>query len=480
VNRTIQSLISIVILVLLPVIAPAADEKYVNSVDQFLHHRFDARNDCMVIGFIDASGSRVLAAGKLDNGTDRTADGDTLFFIGSVSKTFTALLLEDMVRTGEMSLDDPVSKYLPASVHVPKHGGKDITLLDLATHTSGLPPNPDNMTGKDAREQYETYTVEKMYAFLSAYSLSRDPGAEFEYSNVGMALLGDAMARKAGKDFGTLLVERICRPLHMDSTVLRPTDELKRRLAMGHEKDGKPSTPWDLKAYVSAGCIHSTAKDLLKYASAEVGLTESELSPLMRDTQVIRHEDFRGLPEVGLMGHTAMDWVDRNAWQPAGSQFLGHAGGAGSYHVFVGLDLKQRRAVVVLTTANDLSCEAVGWTLLQRLPLDAKSQWNFARRTVGVGIALDLDKKSGELQITEVFRGSPGARAGMTAGMVIEKIDGVAVAGKSLPESVVLLGGSAGRRVSFEVREPSGARKSVEVTRESYVMFPTTMEAGQS
>ena len=93
----------------------------------------------MVIGIVDEHGSQVFAAGKLDNGTDQEVNGDTLFEIGSATKTFTVLLLPDMVERGQMKLDDPVAKYLPASVKMPTHGGKEITLLDLATHTSALP-----------------------------------------------------------------------------------------------------------------------------------------------------------------------------------------------------------------------------------------------------------------------------------------------------------------------------------------------------
>ena len=229
------------LIVLAPSNSTAADDNYVRSVDQFLHRRFDQRRDCMVIGFTDEHGSTILAAGKLDNGTDQPVNGDSVFFLGSVSKTFTALLLQEMAHRGDVRLDDPVARYLPASIVMPTHGGKQITLLDLATHASGLPINPSNMTGRDSKEQYETYTVEKMYAYLSRYTLTRDPGAEFEYSNVGMALLGHAMSLKAGTTFESLLMDRICRPLHMDSTCITPTPQLKAHLAMGHDQTGKPS-----------------------------------------------------------------------------------------------------------------------------------------------------------------------------------------------------------------------------------------------
>ena len=267
-TRTTQFVRYLALLFAAPFLAAAQNgftDAEADGIKAFLHDNFRQTNACMVIGLADQRGNRIFSAGKLDNGTDREVNGDTVFFIGSVSKTFTALLLQEAVKRGEMKLDDPVAKYLPASTKMPTHGGKEITLLDLATHAAGLPADPDNMTGATVKEQYETYTVEKIYAFLSGYTLSRDPGTEFEYSNVGMALLGHVIALKAGTNFESLVVNRICRPLHMDSTCIALTPELKARLAMGHDDSGKPSPPWKLQAYSPAGDVHSTANDLLKY-----------------------------------------------------------------------------------------------------------------------------------------------------------------------------------------------------------------------
>src|SRR5207247_11261103 len=100
--------------------------------------RENLTNAGMVIGLVDERGSRVLAAGKLDNGTRQEVNGDTVFEIGSVTKTFTTLLLVDMVECGEVKLDDPVAKYLPESVKVPARDGKEITQLNLALQTEGL------------------------------------------------------------------------------------------------------------------------------------------------------------------------------------------------------------------------------------------------------------------------------------------------------------------------------------------------------
>ena len=151
----------------------------------------------MVVGIVDEHGSRIISCGKLDNGTDQEVNGETLFEIGSITKTFTGLLLQDMIQRGEMKLDDPVAKYLPKSVKMPTRRGKEITLLHLVTHTSGLPAMPNNLGLTRADNPFAHYTVEKLYAFLTACNLPRDPGAKFEYSSLGMGLLGHVIALKA-------------------------------------------------------------------------------------------------------------------------------------------------------------------------------------------------------------------------------------------------------------------------------------------
>jgi D-alanyl-D-alanine-carboxypeptidase/D-alanyl-D-alanine-endopeptidase len=441
-----------------------------DATKKFLNECVANTKAAIVVGIIDNHGSAVFSAGTLDNESEQTVDGDSIFFIGSVTKTFTALLLLEMAHRGEVQLNDPVAKYLPDGVKLPMHNTTPITLLDLASHTAGLPVNPDNMTGRDDREQYETYTVEKLYAFLSTYKLSRDPGAEFEYSNVGMALLGHALERQAGKSFEALLIERLCRPLGMESTCFQLTPDQSRRLAMGHDKSGQHSTPWKLQAYHPAGDLHSTAGDLLKYAAAQIGLPQTTLTPLMEQSHVSRHQDLHGLPGLGppsFMGRTAMDWVDRGAIQPSGMELLAHAGGAGSYHAFVGFDKKQRRGVVLLSTGNDFSLEAIGWTILQRLPLTEDRKYSFAREIIGIGVALELNQQPGGLRITKVLPDSPAAKAKLSEGLIIVAIDDVPTAGKALAECLELLRGSAGTKVKLEVAESDRqTMKAVELTRQ--------------
>ena len=226
---------------------PAAAEDITDALRAYLQRCAEENeaNGGIVIGIVDEHGRRIVSAGRLDNGTDRELDGDTLFEIGSVGKTFTALLLQDMIERGEMVLDDPVAGYLPQSVAMPTRNGKDITLHQLARHSSGLPGIPDDLEPKRADNPYADYSVEKMYAFLSGYRLTRDPGSQYEYSNLGVGLLGHVIALKAGTDYESLVVDRICRPLGMDSTRIHLTPELKARFAAGHNEYGYAVPAWD-------------------------------------------------------------------------------------------------------------------------------------------------------------------------------------------------------------------------------------------
>src|SRR5947209_4284392 len=192
------------------------------EIHQILVDRVDSykKSVGIVVGIIGPQGSKIYSYGRLAADSKAVPDGDTVFEIGSVTKVFTSLLLADMVQRGEVALTDPVSKYLPADVKMPERGGKKITLIDLATHTSGLPGMPNNFHSKDPGNPYADYTVPQLYEFLATVELTRDIGSQYEYSNLGGGLLGHALARRARTDYETLVRTRILEPLGMKSTAI--------------------------------------------------------------------------------------------------------------------------------------------------------------------------------------------------------------------------------------------------------------------
>lgn len=292
----------------------------------------------IVVGIVDQHGSRVISHGKLDNGTGRDVDGDTLFEIGSVTKVFTALLLQDMVERGEMKLEDPAQKYLPGSVQMPTYRGKEITLLHLATHTAGLPSAPDNLsppTWRDPDPQ-DVYTVEQLHTFLSLYQLKRAPGTKEEYSNLGMQLLGHLIANKAGQSYEQLVLERICRPLGMESTRITLTPGLRSRLAIGHSMPGARVPAMDF-LLPGAGGLRSTANDLTRFISAYAGLSSTPLNSLMRKAM-----EFHPVESGGKL---MLAWGGNDT-------FFGHNGGTFGCKAIIGFDPRLRRGVLVLSNCR--------------------------------------------------------------------------------------------------------------------------------
>lgn len=450
-------------------------EREAEGIQVFLRKSFSEGNAGMVIGILDQHGGRTFGAGRLDNGTDQEVNGDTIFEIGSVTKVFTSLLALEMDRRGEIKLDDPVAKYLPERVSVPAYEEKEITLRHLATQDSGLPFHPDSIEKildwasgkprlKEFKEACDAYTEEDLYAFLAGHKLTKAPGTAFQYSNIGMSLLGQAMALKAGESYESLVVKRIAHPLKMESTLISLAPDQKFRLARGHWADGTPSENTKFQVNGSAGSLLSTGNDLLKFLSANLGLTDSELTPLMEEMQIVRHTD------SARFGKTAMPWMDDRMYQPPGSNLLGHGGGGLGYVAFMGFDTKKRRGVVVLSNQMVVNPVGAGWTILQGMELSRENVTYLVREIVGTGIALDADKETGLLRITTVYPKSPAGLAGLSAGLLIRKINDVSVEGKTIQECLGMIGGQAGTKVRFELINPAQQEtNTVELTRQKFV-----------
>lgn len=313
---------------------------------EILARRIDTmhRSVGIVVGTIDAVGRRVVAHGHLDKRGSRPLDGETIFEIGSITKVFTSLLLADMAQQGQVSLDDPVVKYLPSGVKAPERGGRQITLVDLATHTSGLPRLPTNLTYRSRSNPYADYREDGLYEFLSSYRSTRDIGTRYEYSNLGGGLLGLALALRAGMDYGKLVQQRICDPLGMNGTRSQLTAEMKRRLAVGHGALLRPAANWSHRpATAGAGELLSDANDMLTFLAANLGYMESPLASAMATMLSIRRRTGTAGREVALGWHILTK---------KGREVVWHNGGTGGYRSFIGFDGEARTGVVVLSNAS--------------------------------------------------------------------------------------------------------------------------------
>ena len=315
------------------------------DIRQILVDRIDLRHQSVgiVVGVIGPEERRVIAYGHLEKGDTRLLNGDTIFEIGSETKVFTSLLLADMVQRGEVALGDPVAKYLPPGTKMPERNGRSITLVDLATHTSGLPRLPANMSPKDPSNPYADYSVEQLYQFLSGYQLTRDIGSQYEYSNLGGGLLGHVLALRAGRSYEALVESRICIPLGMKSTLITLTPEMKARLAAGHDASLDTVENWDLPTLAGAGALRSTANDMLTFIAANLGYTKSPLAPAM--AAMLKERRPTGQPGLEM----ALGW---HIFTTGGKEIIWHNGGTGGYRSFMGFDPKTRLGVVLLSNAE--------------------------------------------------------------------------------------------------------------------------------
>ena len=268
------------------------------------------------------------------------AGAGSIFEIGSITKVFTATLLADMARDGLVGIDDRVSLHLPPGVELPSRG-REITLVDLASHRSGLPALPRGLLlpalTTRRRNPYADWDAARLEGAIPQTRPRRAPERRARYSNYGVGLLAHLLARRAGTSYDELVQQRICRPLGMRDT---GTEVDGGRLATGHTWGGRPTQHWDLAALAGAGGLRSTAADLLAFLRLHADRSDRPLAVAARETH--RPRARLGATNVGL------GWL---LLPPRGRlpfELLCHEGGTGGFRSFAGVIPERRVAVVVL------------------------------------------------------------------------------------------------------------------------------------
>jgi CubicO group peptidase (beta-lactamase class C family) len=306
----------------------------------------------IVVGVVTPRGTSFFSCGVMSMETNEPVDENSVFEIGSISKTFTGILLAEDVLNGGLSLNDPLQKLLPEGITAPTRNGKSINLVHLANHTSSLPRMPDSFIRINPDNPYAEYTVKQAYDFLGSYELPRDIGSEFEYSNYGMGLLGTVLAARHHTTYEELMIEKIANPLGMEHTRIVLSPDMEKRLAKGHHF-GIEVGNWDFLAIAGAGAIRSTAVDMLRYLAGNMGLIKSELLPAME----LSHQN---------SGSTIADMTVGLGWikKPYdGGEIVWHDGGTGGYMSFIGFTKENRKGVVVLTNSQGFP-DDIGFHLL--------------------------------------------------------------------------------------------------------------------
>jgi CubicO group peptidase (beta-lactamase class C family) len=304
--------------------------------------RSSARHAGLVVGLQVEGRTAFWSRGALPDGHA------SIFEIGSITKTFTAVLLADMAREGLVGLDNPAQSLLPDGVRMPTRG-RAITLEDLATHRSGLPRLPKGLLlpalTRDRRDPYARFGAARLEASIAATPPRREPGRRPVYSNYGMGLLGYLLARRAGTSYEELVRSRICEPLGMADTWIETPAADGRRVAVGHTRSGRETPHWNLAALAGAGGLRSTAADLLRFLGLHADRTQSPLAEAACEAR--RPRASWGRVEIGLA------WLivprgRRMPWRRLPHDVLMHEGGTGGFRCFAAAVPDTGTAVVVL------------------------------------------------------------------------------------------------------------------------------------
>ena len=352
-----------------PISSPTEEELLpstllLNQVEEFMP------DISMVIGIVSPNGTRVYSYGNISKENSTNVNGDSIFDIGSITKTFTTTLLVDMVKRGLISLDDPIETYLPDNVTVPAYNRHKITIENLATHTSGLPDFPAGWN------KNQSYTNEQVYNFLSNITLQREPGVFANYSDFGMGLLGHILAIKSGISYEKLVKDRILNVLGMDSTGIAMNrtgltypDILKSRLAIGHSGGEEVAREFIPEALRSAGALYSTTNDLMKYLSANLGLINTKINDILEETHLIRAE-YKQPPATRAAAelfssnkslstsYVGLGWfIDTDL----GAEIIQHSAGIDGYSSFIGFNPDKQVGFVQLCSCEgaDMPMEVI-------------------------------------------------------------------------------------------------------------------------
>ena len=294
----------------------------------------------VTIGVVDHGVRKIFSYGA--------AKPDSVFEIGSITKTFTGLALAQLAQQKKVRLDEPVRALLPKNTVAAPPSGAEITLLDLSAQRSGLPRLPDNMKPADPTNPYVDYDAKALYAFMASHGVAMPAVPEFGYSNLGVGLLGQLLADRAGMTFEALVKKQITDPLGMRDTAIKLTPALAKRFVPGHGAGNQPQGPWDFTALAGAGAIRSTAGDMLSFLEAQLhpdGVKGRTAEAKTLPAALAASHEVRA--EVGGGMHIALNWFHIDD-----SGRYWHNGATGGFSAYATFDLEKDFAVIVLCSCS--------------------------------------------------------------------------------------------------------------------------------
>lgn len=324
-------------------------------VDRYAEHIFYGSGATgMALVAIDGN-QRVFASfGETRPGNNVRPQKDSLIRIASLSKLLTSEVMVKMAERGQIRLDDPLSKYAPAGARVPSYAGLPIRLINLSTHTSGLPREQPG--GKPHRPVFVWPTRSDRWQWLAGAKLKAAPGTDASYSNLGYDLLGDALARAAGMPYPALLQQLITRPLGMKDTTFTPSPEQCDRLMVA-EKGASPCN--NTLAAIGSGGVYSTPDDMGRWMQQFLDSAISPRSPQVdrMQTLIYRRDQLakvEGMDVPGRADAIGMGWVYMGP-KNGRPGIIQKTGGGGGFITYMAMVPQNNVGVFVVVTRSPLT-----------------------------------------------------------------------------------------------------------------------------
>lgn len=325
---------------------PAIPEHVEQRIREFVR---DCEYSTIFVGVVDGGDKVTRGFGKMAN--NKEADEATQFEIGSLTQTFTALLLARDIGSGKLTPNTPLANLLPG-YHIASRNGKFITVENIATHHSGLPWLPGNFSPSHLDEPYRDYDEVQLKKFFAGFSLARDPGETYEDSTLGIGTLGFALGQSGGGGFEQRVTREILTPLGMLQTRFAPR-AWDRMEAPGHSADHDSARDWQWGVLAPAGTMVSSGGDMLTYLQANMGMVRSSLYSAMQLAQQERVDSVSG-SRIGFV------WMTEHL---AGTEVIWHHGITAGYASFLGFTGDRRRGVILLASVGR-SVDELGLAIL--------------------------------------------------------------------------------------------------------------------
>lgn len=393
-NKTVY-FIGLFILITIDVFSQPIFSAEINKIaDEYVA---DKHNKGLVIGIVHGEETEIKGYGVLSGNKNMKPDENTIFEVGGITNVFTTSLMMLESYAGKFSVGDVVQDYAPKGVIIPNYqhlvcteyslppdfDGYDfdnrvvscqpdpslpaicISFCDLASHTSGLPSEPKGFFRKliHKKNPYKNYTKEKLYKELPKYTPVNAPGICFNYSNIGMALLGNIIADANGNSYNDLLKAQIIHPLEMAHTGVELNRTQLKYLAQGHTKKGRKTNHWELSGLAPAGGLKSSAGDMVKFLQANLSLntTEQLIVDALEQTHEPRLENF-GLI-LGRKTSIGYGWFVSDLTQKNNTPVVWHTGATGGFRAFIGFIKATNTGVVILSNSAN-GVDEMGFDIL--------------------------------------------------------------------------------------------------------------------